>query len=113
MPAGTPAIPRPAILTIAVGGTIKRKIAEQRPMLDQPTILRINGSRQPDAKPPNPLAYKARPLEGIWATAPYLHNGSVPNLYELLQLFRSHTSVESADFDGYQQIELLNSATRP
>jgi len=23
-------------------------------------------------------------LEGIWATAPYLHNGSVPNLYELL-----------------------------
>lgn len=32
----------------------------------------------------NPLAYKARPLDGIWATAPYLHNGSVPNLYQLL-----------------------------
>jgi hypothetical protein len=30
------------------------------------------------------LAYKARPLNGIWATAPYLHNGSVPTLYELL-----------------------------
>jgi len=30
------------------------------------------------------LAYKARPLEGIWATAPYLHNGSVPTLYDLL-----------------------------
>lgn len=30
------------------------------------------------------LAYKARPLDGIWATAPYLHNGSVPNLYEML-----------------------------
>lgn len=29
-------------------------------------------------------AYKSRPLDGIWATAPYLHNGSVPNLYELL-----------------------------
>ncbi len=28
--------------------------------------------------------YKSRPLNGIWATAPYLHNGSVPNLYELL-----------------------------
>ncbi|MEE8124186.1 MAG: di-heme-cytochrome C peroxidase, partial [Nitrospirales bacterium] len=27
--------------------------------------------------------YKGRPLNGIWATAPYLHNGSVPNLYEL------------------------------
>ena len=30
------------------------------------------------------LAYKARPLDGIWATAPYLHNGSVRSLYELL-----------------------------
>ena len=29
-------------------------------------------------------AYKARLLNGIWATAPFLHNGSVPNLYELL-----------------------------
>ncbi|HST36571.1 MAG TPA: di-heme-cytochrome C peroxidase, partial [Allosphingosinicella sp.] len=28
--------------------------------------------------------YKARPLTGIWATAPYLHNGSVPTLYDLL-----------------------------
>lgn len=30
------------------------------------------------------LAYKGRSLNGIWATAPYLHNGSVPSLYELL-----------------------------
>lgn len=30
------------------------------------------------------LAYKARPLNGIWSGAPYLHNGSVPNLYQLL-----------------------------
>ena len=30
------------------------------------------------------LAYKGRPLTGIWATAPYLHNGSVPTLYDLL-----------------------------
>jgi len=29
-------------------------------------------------------AYEARVLQGIWATAPYLHNGSVPNLWELL-----------------------------
>ncbi len=28
--------------------------------------------------------YKARPLNGIWATAPYLHNGSVPTLWDLL-----------------------------
>ena len=30
-------------------------------------------------------SYKARPLNGIWATAPFLHNGSVPNLWQLLQ----------------------------
>jgi hypothetical protein len=28
--------------------------------------------------------YVAQPLDGIWATAPYLHNGSVPNLETLL-----------------------------
>lgn len=30
------------------------------------------------------VAYKARPLAGVWATAPFLHNGSVPSLYQLL-----------------------------
>ena len=28
--------------------------------------------------------YKGRPLNGIWATAPYLHNGSIASLYQLL-----------------------------
>lgn len=32
----------------------------------------------------NKRAYKARPLHGVWATPPYLHNGSVPTLYDLL-----------------------------
>ena len=31
-----------------------------------------------------PAAYEARVLQGIWAAAPYLHNGSVPSLAELL-----------------------------
>lgn len=43
----------------------------------------------PGAAPPCvPLskgAYEARVLEGIWAAAPYLHNGSVPTLAELLK----------------------------
>ncbi|HEY1427025.1 MAG TPA: di-heme-cytochrome C peroxidase [Caulobacteraceae bacterium] len=30
------------------------------------------------------MAYKARPLDGIWATGPFLHNGSVPTLHDLL-----------------------------
>ena len=30
------------------------------------------------------LAYKVRPLNGVWATPPYLHNGSVPTIEDLL-----------------------------
>ena len=28
--------------------------------------------------------YRSKTLRGIWATAPYLHNGSVPTIYDLL-----------------------------
>lgn len=48
------------------------------------------------------LVYKARPLNGIWATAPYLHNGSVPTLWDLLQATDSRPStfwVGSREFD--------------
>lgn len=50
------------------------------------------------------LGYKAPPLDGIWATAPYLHNGSVPTLHALLksserpELFLRHPTT---DFDQY------------
>ena len=46
-----------------------------------------NGDYKPDttAEPYASLrAYKGRSLNGIWATAPYLHNGSVPTLWDLL-----------------------------
>lgn len=33
--------------------------------------------------------YKARPLNGVWATAPFLHNGSVATLYDLLSPLES------------------------
>ncbi|HEY3255636.1 MAG TPA: hypothetical protein VGJ91_16875, partial [Polyangiaceae bacterium] len=33
----------------------------------------------------NPGGYLCGPLDGIWARAPYLHNGSVPNIAELLK----------------------------
>ena len=41
----------------------------------------MNGNRPNDARAS--LEYKARPLDGIWATPPYLHNGSVPDLYSM------------------------------
>jgi hypothetical protein len=37
------------------------------------------------ANPLAPLrAYKGRSLNGIWATSPYMHNGSMPTLYDVL-----------------------------
>ena len=48
----------------------------------QPERDRLNGNRPNGLR--TPIAYKARPLDGIWATAPFLHNGSVPTLWALL-----------------------------
>jgi hypothetical protein len=57
----------------------------------------------PDPQDPAPAvpAYKANPVEGMWANAPYLHNGSVPNLYELLlpATQRSRQFFVGRDFD--------------
>jgi len=46
--------------------------ADQATMDAQKVIWRATGQ------------YFARPLTGVWATAPYLHNGSVPTLWHLL-----------------------------
>ena len=43
----------------------------------------LNGFGEHD-RPRAWRGYRPRPLEGVWATAPFLHNGSVPTLYELL-----------------------------
>ncbi|HZS26667.1 MAG TPA: di-heme-cytochrome C peroxidase [Candidatus Angelobacter sp.] len=51
----------------------------------KPSIKHGNYDPDTTAKPYESLkAYKGRSLNGIWATAPYLHNGSVPTLYDLL-----------------------------
>ncbi len=31
-------------------------------------------------------------MNGVWAVAPYLHNGSVPNLWELMKLAKDRKS---------------------
>jgi hypothetical protein len=57
-------------------------------------ILRITGG------------YMAVPLDGIWARAPYLHNGSVPTLRALLtgerpaEFYRGNTTYDQGDV-GY------------
>ena len=46
--------------------------------------------------------YRARPLNGIWATGPFLHNGSVPSLMALLRPAAQRPTsfvVGNSDFD--------------
>ncbi len=50
---------------------------------------RVPASEQePDVSFDAPCGYKARPLIGVWATPPFLHNGSVRTIFELLSDIR-------------------------
>jgi hypothetical protein len=53
-----------------------------------------------------PLAYKARPHNGIWATPPYLHNGSVPNIYALLSPVSERPKVFYLGSKQYDPVKL-------
>jgi mono/diheme cytochrome c family protein len=58
-----------------------------------------------DCKARMTAGYQAPPLDGIWATAPYFHNGSAPTVYDVLnskarpkRFTRSyHTDVDAYD----------------
>lgn len=59
------------------------------------------------------LGYNALPLGGIWAQAPYLHNGSIPTLYHLLtpksrpdQFVKSRLSYDKAKLGFSWQLPL-------
>jgi hypothetical protein len=54
----------------------------QQPPISAAMREQMNGNRPSNVRAL--LSYKVRPLNGVWATPPYLHNGSVPNLYALL-----------------------------
>jgi hypothetical protein len=65
--------------------------------------------------------YVAPPLDGIWATAPYLHNGSVPTLAALLDSSRRakffSRSFDSTDYDremvGWRTTTLATGQSAP
>jgi cytochrome c5 len=48
------------------------------------SFVREFASNKTSQLDPTQLYYKARPINGVWASAPYLHNGSVPTVYDLL-----------------------------
>ena len=68
---------------LAITGQVLKRLAKEQQLSEEQPVA-FSGFRFPRQPPPNVQAYKARPLDGIWATAPYLHNGSVPNLYQLM-----------------------------
>ena len=102
-------VPRGAILTAVVGKVIDKQLAAFNPPLDQQQLLELTGYHLPADKggsaPPNLIAYKARPLNGIWATAPYLHNGSVSSLYQILL---PDTEREKSFYIGSKEFDAKN-----
>jgi hypothetical protein len=69
----------------------------------------IQGWFSDDYKARETDGYQAPPLDGIWATAPYLHNGSIPSVYTLLNS-KARPKVFTRDFENkfvnYNQKEL-------
>ena len=63
-------------------------------------------SRPASAFVPND-GYVAPPLDGVWASAPYFHNGSVPNLYEVLTpAARTERWTRSGDPKDYDWVKV-------
>jgi hypothetical protein len=68
----------------ALGVVIPKVMERQYKETNVPPDAQVvwNGFR--DSAFRGPAGYPARPLDGYWATPPFLHNNSVPNLYQLL-----------------------------
>ncbi|HLJ97890.1 MAG TPA: hypothetical protein VKU02_32305 [Gemmataceae bacterium] len=62
-----------------------------------------------DCKARTTAGYQAPPLDGIWATAPYFHNGSAPTVYDVLNSKtrpRRFTRPYRTGSDDYDPIKL-------
>jgi mono/diheme cytochrome c family protein len=60
-------------------------------------------------KPPvteAPGGYVAPPLDGVWASAPYFHNGSVPTLWHVLHPDRRPRVWRRTSDDGYDRVKV-------
>jgi len=100
---GAPVVPPPVLFAAALQGVFDK--AMDKLHLSEEERVSAHGYRafhpEPQEPPPSLSAYKANPAEGMWTSPPYLHNGSVPNLYELLSpaTERSKTFFIGRDFD--------------
>jgi hypothetical protein len=57
--------------------------------------------------------YQSPPLDGVWMRAPYLHNGSVPNMRELLEPEDKRSRIFYRGYDVYDQTNLGFVVTGP
>ena len=75
------------ILSAAVTGAIAQRIVmpPQTPQAARVAAARPEATQTQMFAAPTEAAYESRVLKGVWAAAPYLHNGSVPTLAELLK----------------------------
>jgi len=73
-----------SLALMSIVDSVSRKWMEDHPGSETQALwgARVNC---PNTVWQNRVQYRARPLNGVWATAPYLHNGSVPSLYWLLK----------------------------
>lgn len=92
----------------ALGATValvvNRWYDAQFPPTPPATRAQMDGNRPNGIRAP--LAYKARPLDGIWATAPYLHNGAVPTLWALLSPYAERPARFNLGVTGFDPVHV-------
>jgi hypothetical protein len=79
---GRELLPTEVFLVLLQGETRARALAEAK--LTESQTANAHGYREQPPKRAPEGVWKAGPRDGVWATAPFLHNGAVPNLYEML-----------------------------
>jgi cytochrome c peroxidase len=79
---GEEVVPTPEFRRVLALESVRKAVALLR--FSEADLLDLNGYRELPPAPPPVNVYKAAPRDGVWATPPFLHNGSVPNLYEML-----------------------------
>ncbi len=89
----------------AVTNAVRKQLYAENntPTVEQETDLHLEA----------PCGYRARPLIGVWATPPFLHNGSVRTIFDLLSDTRpAKFTVGSREYDpvnlGYTEDQSLD-----
>jgi mono/diheme cytochrome c family protein len=77
---------RETSFALALGAVVEKTVNyiydQKKPPMNAAERQTANGNMKNELR--KDLAYKVRPLNGVWATPPYLHNGSVPTVEALL-----------------------------